>query len=117
MALDDENVRDLLMSDNTDPREVALFLCQPGSGIDATEQEQRRRIIEALNAHHSRRLADETVALAQSTRSLATWTRWLAIATFVVALGTLGLAIATILDNNDHDDHTAPITTSTSVAR
>lgn len=100
MTLDDLQVRDLLFGD-TDPREVALLLCQQGLTGDATERDQRLRIIDALNAHHTRRLADETVALARSSRSLATWTRWLAVATFVVALGTLILAIATLIDDGD----------------
>jgi hypothetical protein len=91
-VLDVNEVRELLFGD-TDPREVALPVVEFAMTGDEQERDQRLRIIDALDAQATRRLAAETVELARQTRSVARWTKAMAIATFLLAMATVVVAI------------------------
>jgi hypothetical protein len=92
MALDDNQVRDLLFGE-TDVRELTLFLAQQSLTMDAVERDQRLIILQALNAHRTGELAVQTAKLARETSRIAKWTRIVALATLLLAIATVVLAI------------------------
>ncbi|KAA0235936.1 MAG: hypothetical protein EDR02_01925 [Actinobacteria bacterium] len=89
--LGEKQVEDLLFGD-TDPRQLVLFLAQKGETMSSQARDQRRTILDALNAHAGKRMAVETAELASQTSRLAFWTT-------VMATATLALAVITAVAN------------------
>ncbi len=80
--IEDKTVAEMLMGDDTDPRQVALFLAQQVDTMDPLEREQRVHVLNALATF-------QTMQMARHTKSLAQRTWWLAVVTAVLAVVTV----------------------------